>query len=123
LESYRGLGYGNPFAGAVLAIAMFSLAGIPPTAGFMGKFAVFSAALRAGEVSLALIGIMSALVAVFFYLRVVVVLYMKSAVDEGACGRSLHCSELLALTIPLAVMILLGIFPSSLLQLIASILT
>ena len=93
IDGYRGLGYRSPLAGAALALAMFSLAGIPPTAGFMAKFAVFSAALRAGEVSLALAGIASALVAVFFYLRVVVVLYMKSPKEQSEVRLSELCGN------------------------------
>jgi NADH-quinone oxidoreductase subunit N len=123
IDGYRGLGYRNPLASAVLAIAMFSLAGIPPTAGFMAKFAVFSAALRAGEVSLALVGIMSALVAVFFYLRIVVTLYMKPAQEPVDNVRPLLIVEILALAIPLAVMIVMGVFPSPLLNLITKILS
>jgi NADH-quinone oxidoreductase subunit N len=123
LEKYRGLGYSNPFAGVTLAVAMFSLAGIPPTAGFMAKFAVFSAALRGGEVVLAVVGIMTALVSVFFYLRVVVTLYMKPAEGGEGEGRRLRLSEFLALGIPLAVMIVLGVFPSPLLELLARILS
>jgi NADH-quinone oxidoreductase subunit N len=122
LDSYRGLGYRHPLAGATLTAAMFSLAGIPPTAGFMAKFAVFSAALRAEEVSLALVGIMSALVAVFFYLRIVVTLYMEPVQETEVPVRPLQIAELLALAIPLAVMIVLGVFPSPLLDLIATIL-
>jgi NADH-quinone oxidoreductase subunit N len=122
IDCYRGLGYRNPLAGATLATAMFSLAGIPPTAGFMAKFAVFSAALRAGEVSLALVGIMSALVAVFFYLRIVVTLYMKPARETAERGRPLLIPEILALAIPLAAMIILGVFPSALLDLLSKIL-
>jgi NADH-quinone oxidoreductase subunit N len=122
IDGYRGLGYRHPLAGATLAAAMFSLAGIPPTAGFMAKFAVFSAALRGGEVALALIGIMSAFVAVFFYLRVVVTLYMKPVQGTASGGRPLQLPEMLALSIPLAVMIVLGVFPAPLLDLIAGIL-
>ena len=122
IDDYRGLGYRSPLAGATLAIAMFSLAGIPPTAGFMAKFAVFSAAVRGGEVALALVGILSALVAVFFYLRVVVTLYMKPSQGSEEPARPLLISETVALAIPLAVMIILGVYPSPLLELLAKIL-
>jgi NADH-quinone oxidoreductase subunit N len=121
IDAYRGLGYRNPLAGATLALAMFSLAGIPPTAGFMAKFAVFSAALRAGEVTLALAGIASALVAVFFYLRVVVVLYMKVARGQSDV-RTLSFPDILALTVPSAAIILLGVYPQPLLDLLKIIL-
>lgn len=123
IEEYRGLGYRNPLAGASLAVGLFSLAGIPPAGGFMAKFAVFSAALRGGEVFLAIAGILTALVAVFFYLRVVVVLYMKPT--DSPCGdaRPLHLSEVVALLIPTAVMVALGVYPQPLLHLLEKILT
>jgi NADH-quinone oxidoreductase subunit N len=120
IDGYRGLGYRNPLAGAALALAMFSLAGIPPTAGFIAKFAVFSAALRAGEVTLALVGIASALVAVFFYLRIVVVLYMKDSTEPSEV-RSLNTPEILALVLPSAVIVLLGVYPQPLLHLLKTI--
>ncbi len=121
IDGYRGLGYRSPLAGGTLALAMFSLAGIPPTAGFMAKFAVFSAALRAGEVSLALAGIAAALVAVFFYLLIVVVLYMK-APQELSEVRPLNAVETVALVIPGAVIMLLGVHPQLLLDLLKTIL-
>lgn len=121
IDRYRGLGYRSPLAGAALALAMFSLAGIPPTAGFMAKFAVFSAALRAGEVSLALVGIASALVAVFFYLRVVVVLYMKDSTGQPE-ARPQNIPEMLALIVPGIAIILLGVYPQQLLDLLKDIL-
>ncbi len=122
IEDFHGLGYRNPLAGAALAVAMFSLAGIPPTAGFMGKFAVFAAALRGGEFVLALIGILSALVAVYFYLRIVVVMYMKTAAAPLERGRTLNWAETVALIIPTLIMILLGVYPQPLLELMEKIL-
>lgn len=121
IDGYRGLGYRSPLAGAALALAMFSLAGIPPAAGFMAKFAVFSAALRAGEVSLALAGIAAALVGVFFYLRVIVVLYMKASTEQSAV-RSPGIPEILGLGIPSAAIVLLGVHPQPLLDFLAKIL-
>ncbi|MBK5274650.1 MAG: NADH-quinone oxidoreductase subunit N [Desulfuromonadales bacterium] len=122
LEEYRGLGYKNPLAGAALALAMFSLAGIPPAAGFMAKFGVFAAALRGGETVLALAGVLMALVAVFFYLRVVVVLYMKPADVLTAAERPLSLPEQLALVIPMLAMLALGVYPSPLLDLLEGLL-
>lgn len=126
LDDYRGLGYRNPLAGVVLAVAMFSLAGIPPAAGFIGKFGVFAAALRGGETSLAVIGMLAALVAVYFYLRIVVMMYMKSgqeSADIPADIRSLNVSEIVALAVPTAATLLLGIYPQPLLDLLTKILT
>lgn len=122
IEGYRGLGYRNPLAGAALSVAMFSLAGIPPAAGFMGKFAVFAAALRGGEFTLALVGILSALVAVFFYLRVVVVMYMKPSADPVEPARTLNVAEIIVLLVPTLVMVLLGVYPQPLLELLEKIL-
>jgi len=119
IEQYRGLGYRNPLAGAVLAVALFSLAGIPPAAGFMAKFAVFSAALRAGETTLAVVGVLTALVAVFFYLRVVVALYMRPSDGVETEGRQLTGSEVAALAIPTLATIVLGVYPSPLLDLLS----
>jgi NADH-quinone oxidoreductase subunit N len=121
IEQYRGLGYRNPLAGAVLAVALFSLAGIPPAAGFMAKFAVFSAALRAGETTLAVVGVLTALVGVFFYLRVVVALYMKPADEAEAAARPLSIYEGIALTIPTVATLFLGLYPSPVLDMLARI--
>jgi len=121
IDGYRGLGYRSPLAGAALALAMFSLAGIPPTAGFMAKFAVFSAALRAGEIPLALAGMASALVAVFFYLRIVVVLYMKKPAELTGL-RPPGLAEMLALIISGVAILLLGVHPQPLLELLKNIL-
>lgn len=122
IEAYRGLGYRNPLAGAALAVALFSLAGIPPAAGFLGKFAVFAAALRNGEITLALAGIASALIAVFFYLRVVVVMYMKPADGPAVPVRPLSFPETAALLVPGIVLLLLGVYPQPLLDLLEKIL-
>ena len=121
LARYAGLGYSSPLAGAALALAMFSLAGIPPAAGFMAKFGVFAAALRSGETVLAVTGVLTALVAVYFYLRVVVVLYMKpSSADDPI--RPLVFSECLALLVPMLATIALGVYPSALMDLLAQVL-
>jgi NADH-quinone oxidoreductase subunit N len=79
----RGLGYRRPLAGGLLALAMFALAGIPPTAGFTGKFLIFAAALRAGEYPLAVIGILTAAASVYYYLRVVVALYLERPAEAA----------------------------------------
>ena len=96
---------------------MFALAGIPPTAGFIGKFFIFSAAIREGEVALAVVGILTAVVSVYYYLRVVVNLYMKPAGAgvETAVGT---IPERVAIVSAAAVILILGIFPGPLLALI-----
>jgi NADH-quinone oxidoreductase subunit N len=77
LTDLAGQGWTRPFLALVLSLAMFSLAGIPPTVGFVGKFLVFRAAVNAHMVWLAVIGVLNSLISVFYYVRVVYYLYMK----------------------------------------------
>src|SRR6185369_9054359 len=77
-----GEGRRSPFASAVLALCLFSLAGIPATAGFIGKFFVFKAAIEQGLYALAVIGVLNSLVSIGYYLKVVYVLYMRDPVEE-----------------------------------------
>jgi NADH-quinone oxidoreductase subunit N len=84
LEAWAGMGTRRPLFALSMAIFMFSLAGLPPTAGFMAKFYVFSAAVEAGYIGLAILGVLCSVVSVFFYLRVVVVMYMQEPSAEPA---------------------------------------
>jgi NADH-quinone oxidoreductase subunit N len=78
ISDLSGFGYRYPLLGACLGICMLSLAGIPPTVGFIGKYLVFLNAVGDGLVGLAVLGVLASLVGVFYYLRVVYVLYMKA---------------------------------------------
>ena len=119
LEDYRGVGYLKPFTGGVLALAMLALAGIPPTAGFIGKFFIFAAALRGGETGLAVAGILTAAVSAFYYLRVVVNLYMRP-LQPGTPAGAPHPAEMIALGGSAAVILFLGIYPAPLLKIISA---
>ena len=77
ISGYAGVGFRHPGLGLAMTLFMISLAGLPPTAGFFGKFYIFSGAVEAGLVSLAIIGVLNSLVSVYFYLGVVVSMYMK----------------------------------------------
>jgi NADH-quinone oxidoreductase subunit N len=77
-----GEGLRSPFASGVLALCLFSLAGIPATAGFIGKFFVFKAAIEQGLYALAVIGVVNSLISIGYYLKVVYVLYMREPVEE-----------------------------------------
>jgi len=118
LEDYRGLGFERPFQGGVLSLAMFGLAGVPPTAGFIGKFFIFSSAIRGGEIGLAVIGILTAAVSVYYYLRVVVTLYLRRAEPGSAPCRGTP-SERCALAAAGAVIVILGLVPGPLLDMVA----
>jgi NADH-quinone oxidoreductase subunit N len=113
IYDYSGLGFQHPALAAAMALFMFALAGIPPTAGFVGKFYIFSAAVQAGYIWLAIIGVMNSLVSVFYYLRITVLMYMKPAeADLGPVSFSPAVTAVLAATA--AGVLLIGIFPGSL---------
>src|SRR6266566_6774629 len=77
LDDIAGLGFRRPFYGLALTVCMFSLSGLPPTAGFIAKFYIFKTAVDSGHMTVALIGILMSIVSVYYYLRVVYFLYMK----------------------------------------------
>ncbi len=82
IESYAGLGFKMPIMGVMLSVFLFSLAGIPPFVGFIGKYYVFAAAVNAGLIPLAIIGVLASAASVYYYLRVMVYLYFKEAHKE-----------------------------------------
>jgi len=115
IEEYAGLGLRYPFLGAAMALFMFSLAGVPPTGGFMGKFYIFSAAIQAKYIGLAVIGVLNSVISVYYYLRITVVMYMGQGEGEAAAGR---LSPALRLAVLIAVLgtLQLGLFPSRFLE-------
>ncbi|MDE1992918.1 MAG: NADH-quinone oxidoreductase subunit NuoN [Rhizobiaceae bacterium] len=84
VDDLAGLSTTNPFMAAVLTALMFSLAGIPPLAGFFGKYFVFVAAIQAHLYALAIIGVLASVVGAYYYLRVVKVMWFDDAKDEFA---------------------------------------
>lgn len=116
IEEYKGGGRRQPFAAAMLALAMFALAGIPPTAGFTGKFMIFAAALRGGEFAAAVVGILTAAVSAYYYLRVVVNLYMVKS--DPVAGEAALPGEKLLLATVAGLILLLGLLPAPLLEML-----
>ena len=86
MRDYAGVGYQHPLLGLAMLVFLFSLAGIPPTAGFVGKFYVFMAALKEGYVWLVVIAVLNSVLSVFYYLRLTVMMYMRG---DQAAGPSL----------------------------------
>src|ERR1700704_5195975 len=109
LKDFSGLSFRNPFAAFAMLLFMLSLGGIPPTAGFMGKFWLFGAAVDAGYVWLAVIGVLNSAISLYYYIRLVVFMYLKRETmgSEPVAGPSLT----LALVIAVAATIVLGIYP------------
>ncbi|MBI5015868.1 MAG: NADH-quinone oxidoreductase subunit N [Deltaproteobacteria bacterium] len=83
VEGWAGMGLKFPILGLAMTVFMFSMAGIPPTAGFIGKFLIFKAAIREGYVWLTILGVLNSAASVYYYLRVTVVMYFKEPA-EGA---------------------------------------
>jgi NADH-quinone oxidoreductase subunit N len=111
LEDYAGLGFKYPFLGLSMIIFMLSLAGFPALAGFTGKFYLFSAAVQAGYVGLALIGVLNSVVSVYYYVGVLVKMYMVEGSKEVA-SLAERPHLLASLVITAAGTVLLGIFPA-----------
>ena len=107
------------FAG-VMALFLLALAGIPLTAGFTGKFAVFRAAIEQGAWPLVLVAVLASAVAAFFYLRVIVLMYFTESVDgasDNVAVVSTSAMTTVAITFGAALTLVLGVWPSQLLQL------
>lgn len=112
IDDYAGLGRRAPALAAAMALFMFALAGIPPTAGFVGKFYIFSAAVQSGFVGLAVIGVLASLISVYYYLRVVVVMYMREPTGEVPILPR-RAPAVIALVVSVAGTLLLGLFPNA----------
>ncbi len=117
---FRGLGYLHPRRSSVLAACLLSLAGIPPLVGFFAKFGIFSAALKGGYPGLALIGILTALASLYYYLSPIVVLFMQQRDARQLRRGGRH--EYIVLACCFAAILLLGIYPAPLLDLLGSLL-
>ena len=83
VEAYGGLSASHPVLALVLTVCLLSLIGLPPTAGFVGKFYLFSAAIRGGFIWLAIIAVLNSVVAAYYYLRIIVYMYMREPEKDG----------------------------------------
>ncbi|HXW68818.1 MAG TPA: NADH-quinone oxidoreductase subunit N [Dissulfurispiraceae bacterium] len=110
IKDYDGLAKSRPLVAALMLVFMFSLTGIPPTAGFIGKFNIFMAAINAGYTWLVVIAVIFSAISAFYYLRVVMNMYMKDATGEAV----IHTSPSLGLAILISVVMVfaIGIIPS-----------
>jgi NADH-quinone oxidoreductase subunit N len=115
LEDYEGLGRSSPLLAATLTIFLLSLIGIPMTGGFFAKFYVFSAAVKANLIWLTIIGVLNSGVGAYYYLRIIVMMYMRES-RKGVPVTRVPIPLGLALAACLAATLYLGIFPNSVLQ-------
>jgi NADH-quinone oxidoreductase subunit N len=119
LRDYAGLWHTHPALAGVMTIALLSLGGFPPTAGFIAKWYVFSAAVGSGYYWLAIIGVLTSVVSVFFYLRVVVMMYMSER-DARPVPAPVAATAMAGLTVAVAAILYLGILPSRVIDLAAA---
>ena len=118
VQDYAGLGAKHPVLAMCMSIFLFSLAGIPPTAGFIGKFYLFAGAVQSGYIWLAVIGVLNSAASVYYYLRVMVYMYMKTPEEEFDWVK-VSPAIMLCIIIAIAGVLIPGIIPNSVLNLAA----
>jgi NADH-quinone oxidoreductase subunit N len=120
LSRWAGLGRESPIVAGIFALFLLSMAGIPLTAGFTGKWAVFASAMSAGAWPVVVAAVIASLVAAFFYLRVIVLMYFSDPVGEGPSVTMPSVMTATTIAIGVAATILLGIVPGPVLELAAN---
>jgi len=117
LEDYGGLVQRSPAAFVAMLVFLLSLGGIPPLAGFLGKWYVFTAAVNSGWTWLAVVGAINAAISIFYYLRIVVVMVVHDPVEDASLVRSAPLTLTLAAAVIMT--ILIGVWPSPFLDWVA----
>jgi NADH-quinone oxidoreductase subunit N len=120
LDGYRGLFWRRPWIAGVFSAMLFSLAGIPLTAGFMGKFYLLAAGAEASLWVLVIILVLNSAIGLFYYLRVIVIMSARSS-GEGIPAMHLPLAGSLALVILAVLLIWLGVFPRPFIDIIHSV--
>ena len=116
LRDFAGLWQSRPGLAGLMTIFLLSLGGFPPTAGFIGKWYIFAAAVQEGHYWLAIIGVLSSVVSVFFYLRIVVMMYMTEDA-AGPVRPPISATAMAALAVAMIVTFYLGILPTRVIDL------
>ncbi|MGB9730538.1 MULTISPECIES: NADH-quinone oxidoreductase subunit N [Calditerrivibrio] len=116
LESFAGLGKKYPIISLAMLIFMFSLAGIPPLAGFMGKFYIFTSAIKSGVIWLAIVGVINSVIACYYYMRVTIFMYFKE--PEYEVTVDMKAASFIASLIAVVFVLVIGVFPSFLMNIV-----
>jgi len=119
LRDYAGLWHTHPALAALVTVCLLSLGGLPPTAGFIGKWYIFSAAVSSGYYWLAIVGVLTSVVSVFFYLRVVVMMYMSERGSAEIPPRVAGIG-MAALALSIIAIVYLGVLPTQVLNVAAA---
>jgi NADH-quinone oxidoreductase subunit N len=109
LKDFSGLAFRHPMAAFAMLLFMLSLGGIPPTAGFMGKFWLFGAAIDSGYYWLAVIGVLNSAISLYYYVRIVVFMYLKK--ETTGSEPVLSAPLAIVLGIAVAATLVLGVYP------------
>ncbi|RJK93412.1 NADH-quinone oxidoreductase subunit NuoN [Vallicoccus soli] len=117
LSQWAGLGRRSPLVAGIFALFLLSFAGIPLTAGFTGKFAVFEAAAQGGSPSLVVIGVLTSAVAAFFYAKVIVLMFFNDPLPDGPTVAVPGVGTTVAVALGAAVTVALGVVPQVVLDL------
>ncbi len=116
VDSFNGLAKRNPYLAFCMAIGMLSLAGIPPFAGFFGKYYLFTVAFESGYVGLVLLAVFTSLIGIYYYFRIIIAMYLKSTEESVTIKVSGRHKLVLALCVLLS--LILGVFPGLLVDLV-----
>lgn len=115
LEQMAGMGIKHPLLGGFFTLFLLSMAGIPLTSGFIGKYGLFSSAVNAGEIPLVVLAVLTSVVSVYYYLRVIVYMFMKDSNSEAASYQHLKGAALAAF-LSAAATLQFGLFPKTVMQ-------
>lgn len=120
LAAWAGLGRKSPLVASALSLFLLGLAGIPLTSGFVSKFAVFVAAIEAGSTWLVIVGVLASVIAAFFYVRIVVIMFFSQPTEQTASVAVPSAFTTVALSAGVAVTLLLGVFPQPVLDMLSN---
>lgn len=115
LNRWIGLGKKSPLIAATFSLLLLSFAGIPLTSGFVGKFAIFSAAYESGNIALVVVGVLASAIAAFFYIRVIIMMFFTDPVNDSVSVIIPSIKSRVSIIISAVISITLGIAPSLLL--------
>jgi NADH-quinone oxidoreductase subunit N len=118
IDDYAGLSTQRPVLAMLMAVFMFSLAGVPPFGGFFGKYYVFLAAVKANMTWLAVVGVLTSLVSAYYYLRLVVLMYFRDGKADVPMKPSF--AAMVAVCVSALLILQLGLYPSAVVQLVQS---
>jgi NADH-quinone oxidoreductase subunit N len=111
IADYRGLGQRRPLIAAAMAIFMLSLTGIPPLAGFVGKFYLFNAAIHRGYVGLVIVAVLNSAVSAYYYLGVIVAMYMEEGGAQEPAPAQTRAGVVAAIALALIGTVIVGVYP------------